>query len=51
MLNVALPLDAAGDIPKQREDIETRFRQELTAALGAKRNEALAVSKDALSHR
>ncbi len=51
MSNVALPLDAAGDIPKQREDIETRLRQELTAALGAKRNEALAVSKDALSHR
>jgi len=39
-----LPADPAGGIPAQRQALDTRYREELAAALSSKRNEALAVS-------
>jgi hypothetical protein len=48
---VALPADAAGDVGAQRKELENRFLEQLVAALGTKRNEALTVSQDTISRR
>jgi len=49
MAIAALPAHATGDVPAQRDALETRFRQELAAVLATKRNGALAVSADTLA--
>jgi hypothetical protein len=40
----ALPAEPSGDIPAQREALETKYRVELASLLSSKRNEALAAS-------
>jgi hypothetical protein len=46
---IALPADAAGDVGAQRKGLKTQFLEQLVAALGTKRNEALTVSQDTIS--
>ena len=43
-MSVAGLTSDSGDLPAQRQQLETAFRQELASALGAKRGPALAVS-------
>jgi hypothetical protein len=45
---VGLPADAAGDLPAQRQRLETAFRQELVSAIGTKRGAALAASANTI---
>jgi hypothetical protein len=45
---LALPEDASGNVPEQREQAEAQFRQELISAMGQKQGAALAVSSSSI---
>jgi len=45
---LALPKDAIDNVPSQREEAETRFRQELASVIGQKQGNALAVSNSTI---